>query len=103
MSPRAGHVAAFLTTLALCAALFGCELENPGEEPPVGALYFPNALAISNEAGEPPRFLFVASTNFDLRYTAGALHAFSLDAIDEAIGECPKLGAESCVVELKSA
>jgi len=101
MSARASYVAAFLTTLALTATSIGCELENPGDEPPVGNLYFPNALALSNEGpGVAPRFLFVASTNFDLRYTAGALHAFSLDAMDEVIGDCDELGAESCIVEV---
>lgn len=92
--------------LALAAALplASCNFENPGDLPPVGNLYFPNALAISNEQGEPPRFLFVASTNFDLRYTAGALHAFSLDAIDREIRGCgDALGAERCVIELRSA
>lgn len=103
MSARAPYVAAFLSTLALGAALNGCDLENPGDEAPVGALYFPNALAISNETDQPPRFLFVASTNFDLRYRSGALHAFSLEAMNSAIETCAdddKLGAETCVIEL---
>lgn len=107
MSARASHVAPFLTKLALTAALAvlaGCELENPGEDPPVGKLYFPNALVLSNEPATTPRFLFVASTNFDLRYTSGVLHAFSLDALDAKIAECDAegvLGAESCVAEVR--
>jgi sugar lactone lactonase YvrE len=103
MSARACHGALILTTLALAAMLGGCDLENPGDEAPVGSLYFPNALVISNEPEGAPRFLFVASTNFDLRYTSGALHAFSLDAIDRRIQECDDdgiLGAETCTVEL---
>lgn len=106
MSARACHVAAIFTTLALGAALSGCDLENPGDEAPVGSLYFPNALVISNEAEGAPRFLFVASTNFDLRYTSGALHAFSLDAIDAEIQKCAddnNLGAETCPIELSAA
>jgi hypothetical protein len=106
MSARACHGALILTTLALAAMLGGCDLENPGDEAPVGSLYFPNALVISNETEGAPRFLFVASTNFDLRYTSGALHAFSLDAIDGAIEQCEKdgkLGAETCTVELSDA
>jgi DNA-binding beta-propeller fold protein YncE len=101
MSARARYVAALITTIALGAALSSsCNLENPGDEAPAGALYFPNALAISNETGTAPRFLFVASTNFDLRYRSGALHALSLDEIDDAIAACPKLGAEDCVIEV---
>jgi len=111
MSARARHFDAILTTLALGATLSACDLENPGSEAPVGSLYFPNALVISNETEGAPRFLFVASTNFDLRYTSGALHAFSLDAIDRRINECAvkdelgndKLGAETCTVELAEA
>jgi hypothetical protein len=106
MSARACHGALILTTLALAATLSGCDLENPGDEAPVGSLYFPNALVISNEAEGAPRFLFVASTNFDLRYTTGALHAFSLDAIDDVIDGCETdgtLGAETCTVELADA
>jgi hypothetical protein len=104
MSARACHVAAIFTTVALGAALSGCDLENPGDEAPLGSLYFPNALVISNENQGAPRFLFVASTNFDLRYTTGALHAFSLDAIDSAIADCgDDVGAESCVIELNDA
>ena len=102
MSARAGSIAIFLAQLALVAASSACDLENPGEDPPAGALYFPNALALSNEPDQAPRFLFVASTNYDLRYTSGALHAFSLDAIDEWIAErCgDDLGAESCFIDL---
>lgn len=111
MSARACHGALILTTLALAAMLGGCDLENPGDEAPVGSLYFPNALVISNEPEGAPRFLFVASTNFDLRYTSGTLHAFSLDAIDSAIKTCAKpdkdgndkLGAETCTIELADA
>src|SRR5687768_6545252 len=104
MSARAPRIAALFTALALAATLTGCDLENPGDEAPLGSLYFPNALVISNETDQAPRFLFVASTNFDLRYRSGALHAFSLDAIDRAIAGCGnKLGAESCVIELSDA
>jgi hypothetical protein len=108
MSARATHVAAFFTTIALGATLASCNLENPGDEVPVGFMYFPNALVISNETDVPPRFLFVASTNFDLRFRSGALHALSLDKIDEAIRTCEspdagpddELSGEKCPIEV---
>jgi len=88
-------------TLALMAlsAVWGCNIDNEGDTPSLGAVYFPNALSISVQPdGSAPRFLFVASSNFDLRYNAGAVHAFSLDAIDEAIDGCKTLGADDCIV-----
>jgi DNA-binding beta-propeller fold protein YncE len=91
MSARA-HVAMSVFAILCC---FGCE--NPGDAPTTGILYSPNALALSIE--EEPRHLFVASSNFDLRFNAGSLLAFSIAAIDDAIDACPRLGAEECTVE----
>jgi hypothetical protein len=71
------------------ALLAGCNLDNPGDEPPRGTLYFPNALALSpHEPGSEPRYLFVANSNFDLRYKAGSVQAFSLDRLDEETEGC---------------
>jgi hypothetical protein len=85
--------------LVLLQPIVGCDLDNEGDAPTLGSIYFPNAIALSAATDDSaPRFLFVASSNFDLRYNAGAVHAFSLDAIDDAIGDCEQLGAEDCIV-----
>jgi hypothetical protein len=55
---------------ALCvAALFSvdCARTLPGESPPDHAFYFPDGLAISPDG----RYAYVASANFDLRYSSG--------------------------------
>ena len=74
----------------------GCELHNPGDEPPRGDLYFPITLALSTQcrSGEvgcqepKPRLLYVGNNNFDLRYRAGSLQAYDLDAIERAVRGC---------------
>jgi D-serine deaminase-like pyridoxal phosphate-dependent protein len=76
----------------LSCALSACYLDNPGDAPPRGALYFPNALALSqvppgSEPGTAPRYLFVANSNFDLRYKAGSLQALDLDALHDRLQE----------------
>ena len=67
--------------LATVAAL-GCNLDNPGDDPPPGLLYFPNAIALTQHAsGETPRYLLVANSDFDLRYKHGTVQAMSLDDV----------------------
>jgi DNA-binding beta-propeller fold protein YncE len=76
-------------------ALQACYLDNPGDAPPPGTLYFPNAIALSREAdGDPARYLFVANSNFDLRYKAGSLQALDLEQLAQRIDDCD--GRESC-------
>jgi hypothetical protein len=88
---------AFCLALSL-AGLAGCNLDNPGDPPPQGKLYFPNAIVLSPvEPGEAPSHLFVANSNFDLRYRGGSVQAFSLERLDEELAGCED-DAE-CVIE----
>lgn len=57
----------------------GCD--NTGEPPPVGRLVFPIALGISPDGNH----LYVANSNFDLRYNAGSLHSYDLEALERSL------------------
>jgi DNA-binding beta-propeller fold protein YncE len=50
---------------------------------PPDELTYPNALALS--PGVAPGFLFVANTNFDLRYNAASVHSYNLASIDREL------------------
>lgn len=79
---RAGR--RFLTVIAVLAAtLSACGLDNPGVDAPTGTLNFPIAVALSPpSSGGPSRELFVVGSNFDLRFNAGNVMAFDLDAVE---------------------
>lgn len=66
--------------LALATGCFNSE----GLDPPLDEIYFPIASATSRDGD----FLFVANSNFDLRYNGGTVQAFDLDALDEKLGGC---------------
>lgn len=75
--PNYGVFARLLFGLILLA---GCSLENPGLDPPANRLNFPIAIALSGDlGGDPgPDFLYLANSNFDLRYNAGSVQAIDL-------------------------
>lgn len=85
----------------------GC-LDNPGVEPPERELNFPIAMALSNA---PSSHLFVANGNSDLRYNAGSVQSFSLDALATCLSETcvgpdpntPLLSASECTLGLDEA
>jgi hypothetical protein len=84
-APCAGTLVCALAALAL----LGCNLENEGDLPPKATLYFPNAIALSpHDASTPPAHLFVANSNFDLRYRNGTILTVSLDRLDEQLADC---------------
>jgi hypothetical protein len=68
-------------------SLAACDLDNGGQPPTPGALNFPVAVAVTPDEGGR-QFLLVASSNFDLRYNAGALHSFDLASMRTAIDGC---------------
>lgn len=73
----------------LCVAfLLVLACDNTGEPPPVGRLVFPIALGISPDN----QFLFVANSNFDLRFNAGSLHSYDLDVLASSL----ETAAASC-------
>jgi hypothetical protein len=70
-------------------ALLGCNLANEGDLPPKATLYFPNAIALSpHDEATPPAHLFVANSNFDLRYRSGTIITLSLQRLEERLADC---------------
>lgn len=84
--PRAA-LAALASSALLFVGAAGCGLDNGGTAPVAGELNFPVALAVTPETGGR-QFLLVASSNFDLRYNAGALHSYDLVQMRAAIAGC---------------
>jgi len=70
--------------LSTCAA---CGLDNAGQPPTAETLNFPVSVAVSPESGGR-QFLIVASSNFDLRFNAGAVHSLDLATMRSAIDGC---------------
>jgi hypothetical protein len=72
-------------TIAAASALtgLGCDLSNPGVPVPERDINFPIALALTPPSA--PRFLLVANSNFDLRYSAGTLQSFDVAEIRSRI------------------
>ena len=72
----------------LGASLVGCE--TGGRPPPSGQLFFPTAMAI----GPTGDVLYVANSNFDLRFNRGSLHSYDLARLNELMDACPALVAD---------
>ncbi len=67
------------------SALVGC-LDNSGNDPPSGVLNFPNAMATKTlDEAAGPRFLYVANSNFDLRFNSATLQSYDLEVANDAI------------------
>jgi DNA-binding beta-propeller fold protein YncE len=101
---RRRGISFFSFTLILSSlSLPSCNLDNLGDAPPRGFIYLPTGLVLSAATpDEPPRFMYVVNSNFDLRYNAGSLQAFDLDAIDAAVNDCAardRLGAVRCELD----
>ena len=83
MTPRLSRRRLVPWSFAVAAVMGSCNLHNPGVSPPSAVLSFPSALALSREP--MPRLLYVANSNFDLRYNAGSLQSYNLDALDRVL------------------
>lgn len=68
---------------------------------------FPIAITLSETptSVEPPRYLFLANSNFDLAFNSGSVHSYDLQVmnnrLDEAIvtdGECLNVPADRCAL-----
>jgi hypothetical protein len=84
--------APLIHALLSCALLLACacDFENPGDPPPEAEIYLPTGLALSAQSSDSaPRFLYLMNSNYDLRYNAGSIQAFDLDALDAAVQACP--------------
>lgn len=88
--------------LAPLVGVLACNLDNPGDTPPRGTIYFPTALEVSS--GDSPRLLYVLNSNYDYRWSDGSLQAFNLDYVDTVVAECEERRTchEECIVELQS-
>src|SRR5437868_5128290 len=76
--PRSRAVAHGARLALVCALLVlgACNINNPGVDPPHGVLSYPVALVLSSDPKKPevaPKFLYVANSNFDIRFNAGSL------------------------------
>lgn len=85
-----GRTRLAVATLGLLSALPGCNLDQQGIPPTPATLNFPIALGLSPAApGEAPRYLFVANSNFDLRFNDGTLMALDLDRVAAEVAGGP--------------
>jgi DNA-binding beta-propeller fold protein YncE len=92
----AGSASAFALTPLL--SLTACNLDNPGVSPPRGVLAYPIALGLSSAAaGAEPAFLYVVNSNFDIRYNAGSIHSYDLEAIEAAVRNVDPTTGKSCL------
>lgn len=85
----ARRVAPFLAVF--CAGLGACP-DNLGKEPPLDKFFFPTALAVGHEG----RWLYVASSDFDLSYNGGTVAVVDLECVrarvaDPSLRHCPGL------------
>jgi len=88
MTPRLSRRSLVPWSFAAAAVLGACNLHNEGVSPPEAALSYPIAVALSREPSpQAPRFLYVANSNFDLRYNAGSVHTYDLNKLDELLGK----------------
>src|SRR5690606_32459012 len=90
-----------LVWLALLCAACAQEIDE-GDPLPEGRFHYPTGVTLTPELEGLPQRLLVVSSNTDLRYRAGRVHAFdaaALDAlVDGATGGCE--GADCPVVEI---
>jgi DNA-binding beta-propeller fold protein YncE len=88
MTPRLSRRRLVPWSFAVAAVIGSCNLHNPGLDQPDDALSYPNALALS--LGERPDFLYVANTNFDIRYNSASVQSYGLEALEGALraGNC---------------
>jgi len=86
MSGRIPSIYSALGAIALLS-MGACSLNNPGKDPPPAELNFPLAVVASPVAdpSEAPSFLYVANSNFDLRYNAGSVSSFDLNVLEAEI------------------
>lgn len=80
--------------LALALAATGCAKEEVGDPPPPDALHYPVSLAVKSDDSGMARYLYVASSNFDLLYNRGTVLAVDLSSYDpDATDESQPLSA----------
>jgi len=73
----------------MLALLAACAQTEEGVAPPLASLQFPTGVALTPEGAAIPQRLLVVSSNFDLRFRSGVLHAFDREALDRLVDEAP--------------
>lgn len=81
MTPRKRAKGIWLAGV-LAAIGMGCAKEEVGDPPPTDALHYPVSLALSSDESGTAKYLYVASSNFDLLYNRGTVLAVDLSAYD---------------------
>jgi len=81
-----------LSLLAALSALLlnSCYSAGDGKPPPLESLYFPTGLALdgvslSDKGNGAPKYLYVASSDFDLQYRSAALASYNLDVLRQKV------------------
>ena len=79
-----------LSLLAALSALLlnSCFSAGDGQEPPLQSLYFPTGLTldtVSTDADGAPRYLYVASSDFDLQYRSSSLASYDLSRVRQVV------------------
>lgn len=67
--------------LLLAAGLAGCAVDDPGVPPPTDRFYFPTGIAHVPDANGGPGFVYVVSSDFDLRFNRGTLAVVDLKSL----------------------
>lgn len=78
-----------IAALLSAGFLLSCAQEDEGEAPPLATTRYPSGIALTPEGGALPQRLLVVSSNFDLRYRSGVLHAFDREELDRLVDEAP--------------
>lgn len=87
--------------LALAASLaVACNLDQAGIDPTPSTMNFPIAIELYQpDPSVPASYLFVANSNFDLRFNAGTVHAIDLGAVRAHVdGQCGG-GRDDCILD----
>ena len=84
----------FLLVSGLISA--GC-VNKDGEPLPPGLMTFPIAIELSlPPAGEKPRYVFVANSNFSLQFNTGSIQSYDLEVLNDAIDSTGEFDGEGC-------
>jgi hypothetical protein len=88
---------AVISALALCS----CFSPGDGQAPPLDKLYFPTGLTldVTNDPKVPPRYMYVASSDFDLQYRSSSLVSYDLVRVREVVPRSCSMDADCSAKE----
>jgi hypothetical protein len=70
-------------TLFALVLLAGCAESGSSRLPPIDRFYFPTGLVLDHPSGSTNGVLYVASSDFDKRYSSGSITQLNLDAVGD--------------------